>query len=286
MRLDVRRGLYAFGVTLLGCASLTGCNTIFGSDDARLTVLLTDAPSVMFESAIVNIGEVWLLPDGEEEERVLLTESGGEFDLLQLRNGVTATIADLGVPPGFYHQMRLIVNSATVTLANGMEFEDGTTEMALKVPSGAQSGIKINLRPNEGEGPLEITGATTLVVDFDVLRNFKIQGNPATSAGLKGVLFTPLLRAVVFAGAGSISGTVDIAMVGVPDVTVRAMLQDGTGEEATAVTAADGTYTIRFLLPGFYDVSVETDQGTAPAVTGVEVVSDTDTPVNFTLTPP
>ena len=140
--------------------------------------------------------------------------------------------------------------------------------MPLKVPSGAQSGIKIKLRPadgeEDGESGIEITGETTLVVDFDVSQNFKIQGNPNTPAGLKGVLFTPSLRAVVFEGAGTISGTVrDDAGNPIEGATVTAAQQIASGTEddetnaATSMTAADGTYTILFLLPATYDVVAE-----------------------------
>jgi hypothetical protein len=54
-----------------------------------------------------------------------------------------------------------------------------------------QSGIKVQL-----SAPLEAEAGelTIVVVDFDVDRNFVLQGNPDTPAGLKDVLFTPLLH--------------------------------------------------------------------------------------------
>jgi hypothetical protein len=62
---------------------------------------------------------------------------------------------------------------------------------ALKVPSGAQSGIKVHLNT-----PLEVVAETltTVTVDFEVDSNFVIQGNPDTPAGIHGVLFTPVLK--------------------------------------------------------------------------------------------
>ena len=270
---------------------LAGCNDVGGTGDGTtLTVVLTDAPAVQFESAYVSIGTVSILPsDGGDP--IILTDAGGDFDLLELQDGVTVTLANVDIEPGFYHQLRMQVLSATVTLADGYEFTDGSITMPLKVPSGAQSGIKIKLRPadgeEDGESGIEITGETTLVVDFDVAQNFKIQGNPNTPAGLKGVLFTPSLRAVVFEGAGTISGTVrDDAGNPIEGATVTATQQTAseTGEDetnaATAITAADGTYTIMFLLPATYDAVAQFNDVTSASqeviVTQDQDVADID----------
>jgi hypothetical protein len=261
---EILRSLAALVTPLV----LTGCGDVSGAGDGTtLTVVLTDAPAVQFESAHVSIGTVSILP-ADDGDAIILTDAGGDFDLLELQHGVTVTLANVDIEPGFYHQLRMQVLTATVTLADGYEFTDGSVVMPLKVPSGAQSGIKIKLRPadggEDGESGIEITGETTLVVDFDVSQNFKIQGNPNTPAGLKGVLFTPSLRAVVFEGAGTISGTVrDDQGNAIEGATVTATRQTatGTGDDetnaATALTAADGSYTILFLLPATYDVVAE-----------------------------
>jgi len=245
---------------------------------AMLRVQITDAPSVDLDSAIVYIGAVTILPDSGSP--IVVTEDAGRFDLLQLQNGVTAEIGALAVDSGSYHELRMVVDSAMVGLAPGYEFTDGTTERALKVPSGSQSGIKIKLRTSGSDSSVIIApGETILVVDFDVQRNFKIQGTPDTPAGLKGILFTPVLRAVVSNAAGSIAGTVTSSADDSPleGLTVRATLQ-GTSEEVTALTQSDGTYVIEFLVPGTYDVQVDSfsadpqtvEVGEGENVTGVD----------------
>ena len=53
------------------------------------------------------------------------------------------------------------------------------------------SGIKVQLaEPLSAESGM----VTIVVVDFDVNDNFKLQGNPDTPAGIKGILFTPVLK--------------------------------------------------------------------------------------------
>lgn len=236
-----------------------------GTGTATLRIQLTDGPGIEYDSAIVYIGAVTIRPVGGDA--ILITDEGGRFDLLDLQNGVTAELGELEVDPGEYHELRMIVDSAYVGLADPYEFDDGTTERDLKVPSGSSSGIKVKLRAADGDGDVDgvtiVPGETILVVDFDVYQNFKTQGNPNTPAGLKGVLFTPTLRATVRNVAGSIAGTVTAAADDspLPGLTVRATLQ-GTpaGEdpvEATAITQDDGTYVIRFLAPGTYDVTVD-----------------------------
>jgi hypothetical protein len=259
-----------------GLACSNSNNGLDGPDAARVTVLLTDAPANVFKSAVVEIGEIKLLP-GDGEEAIALTENGGTFDLLDLQNGVTANLANLEIEPGFYRQLRLVVLSAEVTLDDTVFFRDGSQTKTLKIPSGAQSGIKVNLGFGSGDGDqepagIEITqGETIIVVDFDVSQNFRLQGSLQGNAGFHGVIFTPMLRAVVRNVAGSISGEVTLEGSGDPvdGATVRATLLDaGTIEEletaeVTALTNADGDYTIRFLAPGVYQVSVD-DFSAAP----------------------
>jgi hypothetical protein len=248
----------AAALALAACSGTTDSNT---SGIVNLRVQLTDAPSVEFDSAVVEIGRVTLIP--VEGDPIVITEDGGRFDLLDLQNGVTAELGDADIPAGDYREMRLVVLSAYIGLSAPYEFDDGSTERSLKVPSGAESGIKVKLRSLDADTMVpfvSITDDAILVVDFDVYRNFKIQGNPDTPAGLKGVLFTPVLRAVVRSVAGSISGTVTSTAEGNPGIaglTVEATLQDSEDQVvATAVTDADGNYAILFLAPGTYSVTV------------------------------
>jgi hypothetical protein len=90
-----------------------------------------------------------------------------------------------------YHQLRLVVDSARVTLVDGYLFNDLSVSRKLMVPSGAQSGIKVDL---SGAIEVEVGELTVLVVDFDVDESFVIQGNPETPAGIMGILMTPTLR--------------------------------------------------------------------------------------------
>jgi hypothetical protein len=251
-------------LTIVAAAFVTGaCDSpTSNSGSARLTVLLTDAPHEYLESAHVTIGRVDILPmDGPA---LTISNGGSVYDLLLLQNGATAELGSALIEPGTYRELRLVVESATLTLKDGYTFTDGSTTQTLHVPSGAKSGIKIKLAGVDGtwgDGFEIVPGEMVLVVDFDVSQNFVMQGNADTPAGIKSFLFTPVLRATVRDVAGSIAGTVTApAGVDVEGLTVSATPKDA-GENppvATSLVDEDGNFKIHFLAPGTYLVTVST----------------------------
>lgn len=264
------------------------------NDNATIRVLLTDAPADYIAAAWVDIGAIQLVPPEAEGQGIItLTDDGtdGMIDLLELQNAATEQLAVLDIEPGRYAQMRLIVDSARVDLKEGYAFRDGTTSKTLFVPSGAQTGIKLNLGAGDTDGDGEpgiaiVPGENVLVLDFDVNQSFRLQGNPESPAGIHGVIFKPTLRVVVHDVAGSISGAVSTELEGfdLENLVVTAEPADeGTVEfyqttTATAVTGEDGSYTIHFLVPGSYAVTVTVGEGftTAPASIDVTVSEDED----------
>jgi hypothetical protein len=257
------------------------------TSDARVTVLLTDAPHEYLESAVVTIGRIELRQAGGPP--VEITTDGGMWDLLQLQNGVTAALGEATIEPGRYLEMRMIVSEAVVTLKDGFTFTDGSATKNLAVPSGAASGIKVKLRSSRSGAPAGIEirpGETSLVIDFDVSQNFRIQGNPNSPAGIRGFLFKPVLRVEVEDLAGSIAGSVSApAEVEVEGLTVTATRVDAEPDDAviTTLVREDGTFKLHFVAAGSYNVTVAAPAGyTAAAVqkvvgesedvTGVELV--------------
>ena len=267
-----RRAFSPFLLVALTATAFTGCSDSTGPQEpAHFVVTLTDSPGAWFDSAVVEIGEVWAIQANGPP--ILLSDDGGTWNLLDLRNGVMAELASADIEPTRLLQLRLHVVSASVTLKAPYEFTDGTTSADLFVPSGAQSGIKVNLRDDDGNedgaGVDLVPGETILaVVDMDVERNFVVNGSPDDPDGINGVLFTPLLRATLEDIAGSISGTVSYASA-TPDLEeerarIEAVLDQANSEvpveemetlDAAAVAREDSTYTIYFLSPGTYDVT-------------------------------
>lgn len=205
--------MFRMGLRLACCMAaailLASCGSdLTSASSARVQILLTDAPADYIESAEVWISRVYLMPgamddteegegagDGEGASRVDLfndPDNPRHYDLLTLRDGVAADLTGLeNVPEGSYGKLRLVVDEARVTLKEGFTFRDDTDQKALRVPSGQQSGLKVELAE---EIQAEAGTVTVVTVDFDVDQNFRLQGNPDSPAGIQGVLFTPNLK--------------------------------------------------------------------------------------------
>lgn len=267
--------LLANGIVMLATAA---CNGTTGPSVGQLNVRLTDAPLAGIASVRVQITKVFLIGGGDASgPRFTITDTPHEYDLLTLQNGATALLGSAAIPVGDYTQMRLVVGQATVTLSPGMTFSDGTTSQTVKIPSGMETGIKVNF-----SGPVHIhPGQTDLVVDFDVSRNFVFTGGPSSPTG---VLFTPVLHATVMDVAGSISGTSSPASA---MAHLFAIVTTATGPDTVASALADattGAYKLWYLPPTSYTVA-DTAAGYKKATQAVTVgPAQNVTGVNFTLT--
>ncbi len=165
-------------VILFSATIITGCDGFgAGENGGTVQVLLTDAPIDNIAEANVTIERVELVG---EAGVVVLMEEDVTYDLLELQNGVTAELAEGDVPAGEYHQIRLIVQEEAVVV-----FDDGS-DSTLKIPSGAQTGVKLNLPGGFeiGEGAEE----ATVVLDFDASESF-------VQAGASGkYIFKPVVK--------------------------------------------------------------------------------------------
>lgn len=254
---------------LASSALLAGCGDGMGSgaETGTLTVRLADAPGEEVESAVIWVSRVSVV--GEDGGIHVISTDTASYDLLALQGGVTAALGSAEIPVGSYSQLRLLVDSARVTLKAPITFTSGSSTASLKVPSGSTSGLKVNL-----DNVSVIPGETVLLVDFDVSRSFVFQGPPG---GPKSASFKPVIHATVMDVAGSIAGTV------LPPSS-KAGLYAIQGLDTIATASADsltGAYTIRFLAPGMYKVLARAAGfqdgvhdsilvGNAQAVTGVD----------------
>jgi hypothetical protein len=155
-----------------GCAGLNddaaGTNqvTVLLASGSEATISLTAEPEAPSPDGLrVTFGRVALVPEDDDGEGMVELELAGEVDLLtvdllQLSSTDVVQFAETNELPaeGIYTQLRLIVDSAEWVFA-----DDST--IPIFVPSGAQSGLKINIEP-----PLEIAADADygLTVVFDV----------------------------------------------------------------------------------------------------------------------
>lgn len=290
----------AFGVL----APLAGCSDSTSAGNAKLSLLLTDAPGDM-KTAVVTISEIYLQGSG----RVVLMDTPVTTDLLTLANSTTELVKDAVVPAGSYGQLRFVITGAYIEVDNG----DGTTSIyatspdyaglpagahvdgTLQTPSFDESGFKVNMPGGALQLPAE---ERVLLVDFDVSQSF---GHAA--GGSSSWVMTPVIKATDFQLSGDAVATltadpsVTLPTVGGTAVTLgdfKAVLTSSdmsTKELPLTDDDADGTFEadFHFLAPGSYTVAITGPAGvtftTDPSgAAPVDVASASSASVAFTLT--
>lgn len=171
------------GIAMGLLAALAGCESGAGPQMTHVYVRLTDAPDPAITAASAFISTVYLIGGDGTARDTITTGPSTEYDLLALQGGVTTLLGDASIPAGDYTQLRLVVDSAMVTL-------DGEVDpRVLFVPSGMQTGIKVGF-----SGPIHLEPpAVVVTVDFDVENSFIVTGPTPP----RQVLFTPVLHGVV-----------------------------------------------------------------------------------------
>ena len=214
--------------------------------------------------------------DGDDNPFIVIFDGERSFNLLDLQNGRTDLLAEVEIPAGTYDQMRVFVSGGEVTLVGGAVF-------TLKVPSGAQSGIKLHFE-------FEVTGdeTTELLLDIDLSRVFSVipGGKIDSPDEISGFHFRPsiAMRLINVVDAGAIAGTVagsdEAPLAG---VFVVAFADDE--EMGGAITEEDGGYMVAGLPTGVYRLEYSLGGYEDAEVTEVSVTAGSTTEnVDVTMT--
>jgi len=222
---------------VFGMVAFAGCSTDSTPGMGTLEVKLHDAPAdyeevnVFIERVEVNNSE------DDESGWQVVSEPNQQFNLLELTNGVFETIGEVELEEGFYPQIRLILSRDDNNVVIDGETHD------LFIPSGAQTGVKLNVDAEINEGIVY-----TLLLDFDALRSVHKTGqSPAIDYILR-----PVIRASNEALTGNIEGVVE-------PVESRAAVFAIAGEDTLSSTYADeesGYFILVGLEEDTYSVSV------------------------------
>lgn len=205
---------FGSSLALAAMLTLTACG---GGDDAdspssgTLKLSITDAPVDDARSVVVQFSGVAFKREGGDAEVVQsLTPSPRQLDLLQYQGGRAALLLDnVTLPAGQYEWIRLMVDNqqnvrdSYIVLTTGEECE-------LRIPSGAESGLKLNRGFN-----LPADGSVALTIDFDLRKSVHAPPGQrgSTESCTQGYLMRPTLRVVDDANVGAIGGVVDSALV-------------------------------------------------------------------------
>lgn len=235
---------FASSILLTACGSGgTGGNPQAGT--GQLNIRIGDAP-------VDGASQVVIVFTGVELHSNAGTTSFDyaqpqQIDLLAYQNGATVNLLENEtVAAGEYQWMRLkVIAERNRSDGSFILFEDGR-QFPLFIPSGAETGLKIN-RPFR----VAVGGITRLVADFDLRKSIIAPPGLAPDYILK-----PVLRLVDELQVGTIAGEVDL--VGL------ASQQLGAG--STAADCAAGIYLFTGAGATPDDVDGVTDDGADPII--------------------
>jgi len=253
---------------LAACGGGGGDGGATGSGTLRLA--LTDAPSCGYDSVHVTVSKVRVhqsssASDADAGWSEIVLNPAQRVDLLSLTNGVLMELGQIPLPTGKYTQMRLVLadNSTSQPLANAV-WPTGGSEVALKTPSGQQSGVKTNINIDIAENKM-----ADFVLDFDACKS-------VVQAGASGQY---LLKPVVTVIPRYVSGVQGYVAPALGAGATRVSLQlNGTTIKAT-VPDSTGKFLLQPVAPGNYTLVMAAPGRTTAVVTGVPVVAETVTPV-------
>ena len=260
------------GILIAGLAACGGGGGDGGSaGTGTLRLAVTDAPACGYDAVNVTIQKVRVHQSISASETdpgwsELTLNPAVRLDLLGLTNGVLYELGQLPLPTGKYTQMRLVLaaNGGAQPLANSV-WPTGGKEVALKTPSGQQSGVKANI--NIDIGPNQMAD---FVLDFDACKSI-------VSAGASGQYLLKPVVSVIPRYTSGVLGYVDPALgSGVAGVSLQQ--SDGTIVKATTPDA-NGKFLLQPVAPGSYNLVMTAPGRTTAVVTGVPVTAQTVTPI-------
>jgi hypothetical protein len=235
-----------------------------------LKVSLTDAPACGFDSVNVTVNKIRVnqsatATDTDAGWTDITLNPSQKINLTSLTNGVLQGLGQASLPAGHYNQIRLVL---TPNSAQGLEnsvVPTGAQEVALTVPSGSQSGFKVNGNFDVAENTL-----ADIVLDFDACRSVFKTGNGK-------YMLKPVITAAPVVTSGSISGTLDASLLtNHPVVTAE---ENGKVIRST-VPDANGNFKLSPLPQSNYSVVITADAHTSEIIQAVPVTSQKDTSIN------
>lgn len=258
-----------------GGAAVTPPSNASGTGTLRLA--MTDAPACGYDAVNVTVQKVRVhqssnAGDADSGWSEIVLSPAKRIDLLSLTNGVLSELGQTSLPTGRYSQLRLVLadNTSAIPLANSVVLSSNKSEVALKTPSGQQSGVKANIGID-----ISANQMADFVLDFDACKSVVTAGNSGQ------YLLKPVVSVIPRYVSG-VAGFVDPTVAATSNVSVS-LQQAGVVIKATRPDST-GKFTLQPVAPGTYSLVLVSTGRTTIVVTGVAVTADTVTTVNAPTT--
>ena len=281
--MNILSTLNRFGpvLTVGAILAITGCGSSGGGGSAStgaLSLQITDGPVDTAEHVYIQFSGLELQGEGQrttlyycedpvDSTKAVVSDTActtpaapKQIDLLALSGGQADFLLDgFMLPSGHYSWIRLIVD--TDGTRDSYIVVQGGAEHELTIPSGNQTGLKLNQGFDVPAG-----GSANFTIDFDLRKSVHVTGNGT-------YMLRPTLRLVNNTMVGSISGTVDPSLIP-SDCSPAVYVFSGTGATpddidtdntyhdpvtTASVNPTDGTYRAAFLEAGDYTIAYTCD---------------------------
>lgn len=253
-----------FFVALLLIVAASCENDTTNGPVGTLSLKLTDAPMhySQFMSASVTIDKIEIGNSARPNSFMTLTNTPMKYNLLELVNGITSTMANTEIPEGDYNLMRLYISSTEMKMLNGNSFTYNMNQEGYSGSGMMQNGMMLNNQNRSIDIPLNPVltisngSMSEFLLDIDVDQSFMLQGVNYNNnmMGMTGFTFNPTMRFVNMATSGTINGTVQDASGNLPNATVSLMKNGMT--YSTTHSNANGHYALIGIPEGAYTIKV------------------------------
>lgn len=268
-------GLLVSALVVAGLAACGGGGdsgvTTNAATSGTLALSLTDAPACGYDEVNITVQKVRVhqsstANDADAGWSEVVLNPARKINLLNLTNGVLLNLGQTPLPTGRYTQLRMILADNTGnTLANSVVPTGSSSEVALKTPSGQQSGVKANINIDIAENKL-----ADFVLDFDACKSVVTAGNSGQ------FLFKPVVS-VIPRYISAVAGFVDASLAN--GSTAVSLQQGGVVIKATAPDST-GKFLLQPVGAGSYSLVLTAPGRTTAVITNVAVGTDTVTTVN------
>jgi len=236
--------IFLIGIILL---ILMKCDSTF--DETKTGSLIIQAFDAPFKGNVehiyLNINSV-SIHEAEADDSTsgwtMVSDKDTVIDFLTLVNGEMSNLVESELEEGHYSQIRLMLGDSSLIVVDGISYE-------LRVPSGSQSGVKLNINFD-----IDADEITELYLDFDAERS--INKHPTQDR----YSLQPTFRVIKKVLSGTISGKVAKSdQTALASASVYAV---SGSDSITTLTNSDGYYQL-VVLAGTYDISAAADGFTA-----------------------
>lgn len=229
IRLAVFLSFFAAAIFIFSCSDSTSPE----NGQGQLKITMVDSPAGYDQvNIVVTRVEVHKAESDSTSGWFIINNNTATYDLLRLRNGASAILGNNSLDAGTYSQIRLIIGTGSNVVVNGVTYP-------LEIPSGEQTGIKLNHSFVIESGLLY-----DLILDFDAERSIVLTGNGQYK-------LKPVIRVVPLVISGTISGKINpLSAAGY----VYAI--SGIDTSATIAEPFTGSFKLMALLQQTYRVEV------------------------------